>query len=1024
MLDPHAAASPDQQTRRGPMLGPDRRRALIVAGLIALLLLLRLADVAVIQSARIATFDLWQQLWPRSPVGQAVAIVDIDEASLAAVGQWPWPRDRLGDLVDALADREVRTIAFAMVFAEPDRLSPPRLAARFAPLDEAAARALTFLPDHDRIFAEALEPVRAVLGLSIGSRPGADDPPLPGRMAVLGSDPVPGMPHYPGLVRNIPALAEAADGQGLLLFTAERDGVVRRLPLMSVVDGRLYPNLALETARVARGLESYLVRSAGSAGGLAMVSLGDMDFPTNPDGSVWLHFAPRDRMRAISAADLLDGAAGLPDLSGRIVLVGTSAAGLGDFVRSPLGEPLPGIEVLAQSVSAILEAGFLTRPLTMPVVEIIAATFWAGVLVLLGLWVSAKVVIGVTFVLCLGFAGISLLFFVAQGSLFDPSFPILMLAATGAYLLYAAYRREEVWRREQEIAYHEYNALMRQVAENLFDAVMVVDAAGRVRACNNAGLKMLRLEERRLLGSRFLDWVRMPGSGADPGEGADVGALETEGNPASEQDGRPEADRLSLSSLVGGGLPSATQLTRRDGSVLDAELAVTAIEPYGLECFVVVLRDVTEKKRAERQVETVSNRLRQAIGNVDQGFALWDPEGRLAAFNSQFRYLFRPCAEAIVPGLAAGSWVALVSDLLAEPSRSARLHEIGAAFETGGALEIEVSEDRWILATFKKTDDVGTVALFTDISDLKLREIALIEANQRIEQQAQDLARLADELEAARRTAEQDGRRAEEARRGQADFLAIMSHEIRTPLNAIIGFSEALARGYIGPVDPMRYADAMDAIHRSARLLQTKVNAVMRLSGVDGERPEAAPMRLDLAAVVRERLGLLEPWITERRLTVRTSIAPDLPPLLADRGLIDRIVGTLLSHAVNATAPEGTVSIEAGYEAGRGLTLGVTDGGVGLEPGLAYALTPFGRVRRPKRNGAGNGARGRRADCTGTAGDAGQGGGGPDDDGPRSHLATVARAAEQLGGYVDLTTRPGQGTTVRLYLPDPNILVN
>lgn len=996
MLDPHAAAPEDVRARLSPALMSLRGRTLVAAAIIGVLLLLRLADVTFIESARIATFDVWHQLWPRSTVSSPVTIVDIDEASLEEIGQWPWPRDVLARMVERLADSDARAVAFAMVFAEPDRLSPPRIAARYAADNDGAVGALTFMPDYDLMFAEALERLPGVLGLSVGNAPGAGDPPLPGRVAVLGSDPVPGMPHYPGLIRNIPALEQVAAGQGLLLFMAEHDGVVRRLPLMSVVDGRLYPNLALETARVARDLRSYLIRSGGSAGGLAMVSLGGIDIPTNADGSVWLHFAPRDRLGSVSAAALLDEPASVPDLAGQIVLVGTSAAGLGDLVRSPLGEPMPSVEVLAQSVSAILDQGFLIRPVTMPAVEMVAATFWASMLVLVGLRVSGKLVLGAAFVLSLAFIGISLLFFVAQGSLFDPSFPTMMLAATGTYLLYAAYRREEVWRREQEIAYHEYNALMRQVAENLFDGVMVVDAEGRVRACNNAGLKMLRLEERRLLGSRFLDWATLSGA---PGRGGDAG------DEASH-------DREQLSALVGGGTSGVAQLTRRDGTVLETDMAVTAIEPYGLECFVVVLRDVTEKKRAERQVLTVSNRLRQAIGNIDQAFALWDPEGRLAAFNSQFRYLFRPCAAAIVPGLKAGDWVALVSDLLAEPDRSVRSNDVGTAFESGGALEIEVADKQWILATFKKTDDVGTVALFTDISDLKLREFALIDANQRIERQADDLTRLANELDTARRKAEEDRRRAEEARRGQADFLAIMSHEIRTPLNAIIGFSEALAHGYIGPVDPVRYADAMDAIHRSARNLQTKVNAVMRLSGVDGDGPEAAPVRIQLGTVIRERLGLLEPWITERRLTVKTLISADLPVLLGDSKLIDRIVGTLLSQAVNATPPEGLVTIEADYEPGQGLMVRVTDGGFGLEPGLAYALTPFGRIRPRSGGEAGPAAETAAQD--------------PDSarvgrDGPRSHLATIARAAERLGGHVELTTRPGVGTVVCLCLPDTGI---
>ena len=133
-------------------------------GLLVGLAALRIADPAPMEELRVRTFDTYQVIEPRIKTARPVTIVDIDEKSLAKLGQWPWPRTRLADLITNLTTLGAAVIAFDIVFAEPDRLNPGTAAETMRYLDEITRNKLRELPSNDQIFADAMRRSRVVLG--------------------------------------------------------------------------------------------------------------------------------------------------------------------------------------------------------------------------------------------------------------------------------------------------------------------------------------------------------------------------------------------------------------------------------------------------------------------------------------------------------------------------------------------------------------------------------------------------------------------------------------------------------------------------------------------------------------------------------------------------------------------------------------------------------------------------------------------------------------------------------------------
>src|SRR6516165_4144374 len=196
---------------------------------------LRILDPAPLEEIRLRTFDFYQSLQPRETVSRPVVIVDIDEASLKDIGQWPWPRTIVADLVTQLTQLGVAAIAFDVIFAEPDRMSPSIAATSFRDLDDDTRSKLRSLPSNDEVLAEAIRRSRWVVGRGASAPPVPQSEPeaaLQTGFAVKGPAPPPFLVTFAGLLRNVPAVEQAAAGHGVFSILPERDGIVRRVPII------------------------------------------------------------------------------------------------------------------------------------------------------------------------------------------------------------------------------------------------------------------------------------------------------------------------------------------------------------------------------------------------------------------------------------------------------------------------------------------------------------------------------------------------------------------------------------------------------------------------------------------------------------------------------------------------------------------------------------------------------------------------------------------------------------------------
>ncbi|MDO5691416.1 MAG: adenylate/guanylate cyclase domain-containing protein [Pseudomonadota bacterium] len=328
-----------------------------------------------------ALYDWRLRLTMPQTLDERVVIVDIDESSLARLGQWPWRRDRVAALVRELTERQqVAALGLDIVFAEPDGSSGLQQLERLARedlRDNAAfgqwlARVAPAL-DHDEVLATALRQGPVALGYYFSSdRDARRGGVLPRPLAEPDSLP-PGLLHWDGYGANVATLTAAARRVGFFNSVAEPDGKVRAVPQVAAFEGRLYESLALATLRIGLGSPPLrLERVAGQANGaLTAIVLGagrdGLRVPIDTRGAALVPFrgpggADGGSFRYVSAQDVLEGRLSAGELKGRYVLIGFSAPGLLDLRATPVGEAYPGVEMHANLIAGMLDGRIAARP--------------------------------------------------------------------------------------------------------------------------------------------------------------------------------------------------------------------------------------------------------------------------------------------------------------------------------------------------------------------------------------------------------------------------------------------------------------------------------------------------------------------------------------------------------------------------------------------------------------------------------------------------------------------------------------
>ncbi len=429
---------------------------------------LRIADPAGVEELRVRTFDGFQRIEPRVKTAKPVVIIDIDEKSLAKFGQWPWPRTRIADMVANLTKLGAVVIGFDIIFSEPDRLNPDVAADTFRNLDEETRVKLRALPSNDQIFADTMRRSRVVLGeTGLPQIVSELDNTLPVTgLAMLGEDPLRFIYKFPGLQRNTPVLEKAAGGRGLLTINPERDGIVRRVPMIMQPQGTTMPSLSFEMLRVVTGTDTIFIKS--DVAGIKSLGVKGFQIPTDLNGQLWVHFARRDPSIYVSAADLFEGTVPPERIQGKLVLVGTSAAGLNDIKTTPVDPAMPGVEIHAQVLESALTRAVLSQPNYAIAVEFCAA-------LVLGLLVIAFApafgpiafgAVGALFATLL--VGTSWYYYTQHRLLIDFTYPLLSTTAVYLTLMFSSFVREQAQRRQIRSAFGQYlsPALVEQLAQS------------------------------------------------------------------------------------------------------------------------------------------------------------------------------------------------------------------------------------------------------------------------------------------------------------------------------------------------------------------------------------------------------------------------------------------------------------------------------------------------------------------------------------------------------------------------------
>ena len=440
--------------RRAQQVGLARAVCIV---LLFALVPLRLADPRPLEELRVRTFDFFQVLRPRPQELRPVVIVDIDEESLKAIGQWPWPRTTVADLITQITRLGAVAIGFDIIFPEPDRMSPAIAERSFRGIDAETRAKLDTLPSNDEALADAIRHSRVVVGQAGAAAPEPVTPAdaaLQTGFAVRGPDPSPYLVTFRGLLRNVPPIEQAAAGRGLFSIDPESDGIIRRVPIIMKAQGSLVPSLSLEMLRVVTGSSAILVRV--DQAGVQAVAVPGLEIPTDRNGQFWVHFNRHDPTRYVSAKDVLQGNVPPDRLAGKLVLIGTSAIGLLDLKTTPTDAAIPGVEVHAQILESVLSKSNLVNPNYAIGAELALAVLFGLAIIIAAPMLPASIVIVLGGCLIAGLIGLSLYLFVEHNLLIDFTYPLISSWLIYLVLTFVNYLREQKQRRQIRSAFGYY----------------------------------------------------------------------------------------------------------------------------------------------------------------------------------------------------------------------------------------------------------------------------------------------------------------------------------------------------------------------------------------------------------------------------------------------------------------------------------------------------------------------------------------------------------------------------------------
>ncbi len=556
---------------------------------------------------------------PRSPSG-SVMVVDIDRASLAKYGQWPWSRYRLARLLEKIQTGGAQSIGLDMILAEPDRTSPAMWRSTLKDelgYDVDLGNIPERLLDFDAILAETLSKGPFVLAFKFlfndaGRKPSACHL-HPLSIAWVQKD---GPDRFrerlfepKGVDCSLPGFSSVVSRLGFLNATPDSDGLLRRMPLLMKFDDQVFPCFALATLMQAKGTSQLAIRTQD--GGQCYVLLEGMPIPVDRKGNILLNISlPAGELARISAADVLDDRAPGDAFRDKIVLVGSSASGLENVYQTPGAPIFSEVEIHAQLVESLLSKRFIWRNRTVVFWEIALAFFLATAcsLSIARFDVFPNTIIGC--VLIFGVWQASSILFNNGGVLFSPLLPSTVVFLTYTVLTIYKYWRKDVGARREindmVLSLKESEAKLQSIIMTIPDIVFRLDASGRIIFISPA-IEKYGHHPDGLIGEPLLDFV-------------------------APEDRGPATDRINERRT---GPRATTELELRLLLTLDREAHDDAFRYFSVSAQGIyetnqagekiflgtqgIIKDITEQKQLQNQL--LQAKKMEAIGNLAAGVA-------------------------------------------------------------------------------------------------------------------------------------------------------------------------------------------------------------------------------------------------------------------------------------------------------------------------------------------------------------------------------------------------------------------
>ena len=422
-------------------------------------------------------FDLVEILFEPERADNGVVVVDIDRASLASKGSWPWRRAALASLVEHIQAGKPKVIGLDVLLVGPDRRAPGPYVRAIA--QETGRKELTALidglPDDDKTLAEVISQSDVVLGLVLDDV-SKDPAPFPAPIAVTGQPAQQRIQESAGVAAPLPSIADSAVAIGALSLSAGTGAKVRDAPIFVRGAGEVYAGFALEVFRNAEKASAFVLEADG-----ASVSVGSLKLPIREGGTFRIHLASPQAWpaRTIAAADLIDGRVEASRFQDRIVLLGTSAPEAGALLATGAAPLTPTVQLQAEAIEDLRTGHILQRiPRPQLVEPIVAAALGLAALVaalLLGPMAAA----GVLGLLIVGWIAVSLAAFLRLDLLVDPVGPLVPAVAASNAAALVLFARTRKLRSAIERKFGRY--LSPEIVRRLTSAPEVLKIEGEMR---------------------------------------------------------------------------------------------------------------------------------------------------------------------------------------------------------------------------------------------------------------------------------------------------------------------------------------------------------------------------------------------------------------------------------------------------------------------------------------------------------------------------------------------------------------